>query len=78
VYYVDGLNAYEAQTASHFNIRKHRMLVFLCRIKLPASDEEKDLLLPVDTFQTEGPRQHSHTAIIQTLDGSHTVCSLHE
>jgi len=54
------------------------MLVFLCRIKLLASDEEKDLLLPVDTFQTEGPRQHSHTAIIQTLDGSHTVCSLHE
>jgi hypothetical protein len=38
-----------------------------------ASDEEKDLLRPVDTFQTEGLRQHSHTAIIQSLDGSHTV-----
>jgi len=54
------------------------MLVFLCRIKLLASDEEKGLQRPVGTFQTEGSRQHSHTAIIQTLDGSHTVCSLHE
>jgi hypothetical protein len=66
VYYVDGLHVYETQTASHFNIRKQRMLVFLCRIKLLAADEEKDPLRPVDTFQTEGSRQHRYTFIIQT------------